>query len=647
MAGIFLKLLLSLDFLAPTMHLNVNGSWAVKTYTGVLISLLCVTMAIYASTLQVIDYFDTTNPFIAAELKLNTVYPEIDLVKNRHLPMMFAFAGGTAFINTTEAKKYFTVQYTMWTYIIGEDASTDFQFIINDLPVVPCRELIEKGTLNPKEFTTLGGFQKYFPDFGICIDASGVNLTVIGSNADAYQKTVLLRVLPCSLPDHTQCKSKEEVNAVTIQLLKPAIGLNLGNIDSPINYEINADDYISLNTDIDQVTAQQLIKNTIYDAKGFLFPVQEKVTYTTYDPPFLTTQWRDTTQIKVTTDDITNFVAKPYFEFQWKSGQKFNLIKRNYNSFLDYLGNIGGINSLIMACCFTVYFIWHGYQEKLAMVHAIYGLKQEKGKCCRKKRVHPRKSGTFDVNSNVTAKTELPHPDIEEKMEKGTIYVSDKIIDEAWDNIKASLDLVTVCREVNVIKYLSSVLIKEYQKALIPLAILSKQMQEKRKSESDKAIKKNPLFGIIAKFASDFPMKEEKEEDKVQEGVSALLRSVKDGEMRKERSKTVVFNNSPEVSVDPAMFAESGPVLDRLELEMNDHLLVAIKESAKFLDVPFLVSPPQNLDPQSEIAFSNGDFAPSPLASSKPAPRLKKIEMTSVKSKFSKAPNNPNPETFS
>lgn len=97
------------------------------------------------------------------------------------------------------------------------------------------------------------------------------------------------------------------------------------------------------------------------------------------------------------------------------------------------------------------------------------------------------------------------------KVEGGTIYVSDEVIEEAFENIKATLDLVTICREINVIRYISSVILKEYQKGLIPLASLSKSIEDKKPFiETDKSNQVVPssLFRAIATFATDLPSEE-------------------------------------------------------------------------------------------------------------------------------------------
>ena len=540
------KLFIKLDVLAPGMHMNIKGGYSIRTWLGVFISLIYVAGTSYAVSSQIMDYLDTTHPFVAAELKLNTIYPSIDLPKNRHVPVLFAFSSTTSTLTFEEMKKYFTFKYRQYIYVM-QDGSHTFDLKIDELPTMACRELIENGKLNTEDYKNLGGYLDLLPDFGACVDPTGYNLTVVGSNSDPYEKFGYLEIFPCMLTNG-QCKTKAQINNIWLQIVKPAVGMDLSNATHPIRYEANLDDFYVLNTDSSQFYLQQLIMNKITDSYGFLIPDKEIVTYTTYDPPLFSNGWRNGAIIKTTQAEIDKGLVNAYFTFEWCSGMKFNRITRTYGGFLDYLGNIGGINSIIWLVCFAIYFAWHSHQEKLEMVHAVYGLKKAKSKgcctgpfsCCKKK-LSPtpidKKLSVlgFDLPGVLASQSTIKSTNKDNKpaqVEGGTIFVSPEVIDEAYDNIKATLDLVTICREVNVIRYLSSVLLKDYQKGLIPLASLSKSMQEKRDRQEKERLKRqltaNPLFKALANFASDLP-KEEADDD-IQAGVTTLMRKIEGGD---------------------------------------------------------------------------------------------------------------------
>lgn len=633
MLKVFAKMLLHLDVLAPNMHLNINGGWAIRTWAGVLITLCYVVFAAYCTMGQLQDFLDTTRPTIAQELQLNSNYPAIDLVKNKHVPVVFAYIGDSTILKYDEIKYYFTFKYRQYIYNMPEGAE-NFDLITNELPVVPCSDLIAKGSFDMKDYKNLGAYGNVIQSAGICVDPSGFNLTVIGSNYDPYEMFGSLELFPCSLEDSSLCKPKDEVNQVWIQILKSAIGMNLGNKTDPITYQTSADDFYVLNTDLSQQYLQQLIMNKIIDNHGFLMESSEGQPYSTYDMPFYTSAWRDgswtTTSAEIESGDST-----AYFIFGWASGMKYNIITRTYPGFLDCLGNIGGLNSLIGYACLAVYYWWHWYQEKLAVVHAVYGFKKAKKKrCCFPKvffwkqqqdKVHPanhKKEGIVQateltVRPSTSLKAQTSDLGTEAYVEDGSIYVSSKIIDEAFDSIKESLDLVTICREINTIRYLASVLIKDYQKGLIPLAAFSQKMQMNREREESAGLKrKSLLFKKIAQFASDLPLEHRKsdvsndirmlvkkaEEMECEEEYGDLLvRLSKQGSSAVEQpsallSKRLDLNTSFRRSID-------NPVVRGLEREMNSNFYNALANISSLIGINNLVPESPYLRPQNRNSW--------------------------------------------
>lgn len=581
------KLLLKLDVLAPGMHLNIRGGWAINTWVGVFISLIYVGLTCYAIISQVMDYFDTTHPFIASEQKLNSVYPSIDIIANRHVPIVFALSQGYATLTFEEMQKYFTFKYRQYSYTYDENtAQVDLK--IEELPTMKCRDLIESGKLNMKDYTNLAGYLELLPDHGACVDPTGYNLTIVGSNGDKYNKFAYLEIFPCILGD--QCKPKEEINKVWLQIVKPAIGMDLANKSHPIRYEANMDDFYVLNTDSSQYYLQQLIMNKITDSHGFLIPDEDVVTYTTYDPPLFSNGWRDGT-ITTTQTDIEEGLVSAYFTFEWCSGMKFNHVKRTYGGFLDYLGTIGGINSITWILGFGLYYFWHFKQEKLAMVHSIYGLKPKKRNCCKKKKEDSTALDVVHTLQSPVKKSKLNRK--ADNIEKGSIFVTNEVIDQAFADIKASLDLVTICREINVIRYISSVILKEYQKGLIPLASLSKSIEDKQPSidiKKSNQVISSSLFRAIATFASDLPS-EEPENDLVKD-ITILFQKMKGARPQNQieiPEEEVSFKLAKEPPLSSSSVLPHAQTFDSLELEFNRNFLASITKIAPILGIESMI----------------------------------------------------------
>ena len=319
----------------------------------------------------------------------------------------------------------------------------------------------------------------------------------------------------------------------------------------------------------------------------------------------------------------------PYLTFEWCSGMKHNTITRKYSGFLDYLGNIGGINSIMAMVCIGIYSWWHWKQEKIAVVHAVYGLKKAPSKrkcsdilaCCKKK------NGSISSDNKVTTTSGAEfqslftqqtgksrpgartNPDIDANIKKGTIYVSSGVIDQAYDSIRGSLDLVTICREINTVRYLASFFIKNYQKGLIPLVALSKTLQEKKEKLNIRKSKSNTLYTAMTQFASDLPL-EEQEEDIV-EGVDNLLKrieEIRNEESESDSSKQMNYGlESPFKgvihSVAQSTMRTRSLVSKGLEMEMNSNLMEALTKVTSLVGIKSLV--PDVSNGRSDLDFSS------------------------------------------
>ena len=324
----------------------------------------------------------------------------------------------------------------------------------------------------------------------------------------------------------------------------------------------------------------------------------------------------------------------PYLTFEWCSGMKHNTITRKYSGFLDYLGNIGGINSIMAMVCIGIYSWWHWKQEKIAVVHAVYGLKKAPSKrkcsdilaCCKKK------NGSISSDNKVTTTSGAEfqslftqqtgksrpgartNPDIDANIKKGTIYVSSGVIDQAYDSIRGSLDLVTICREINTVRYLASFFIKNYQKGLIPLVALSKTLQEKKEKLNIRKSKSNTLYTAMTQFARDLPL-EEQEEDIV-EGVDNLLKrieEIRNEESESDSSKQMNYGLESPLkgvihSVAQSKIGTRSLISKGLEMEMNGNLMKELAKVSSFIGINSLVPHVSNLRSDLDFSSKNEDI---------------------------------------
>ena len=280
------------------------------------------------------------------------------------------------------------------------------------------------------------------------------------------------------------------------------------------------------------------------------------------------------------------------------------------------------------------------------MVHAIYGIKKAPSnkkciKCltCSKKKNSSilsdetsRSGAEFHSSfTHMADKSRLrvsTNPDIDAHIEKGTIFESSGIIDQAYDSIRGSLDLATICREIDAVRYLASFFVKNYQKGLIPLVALSNTLQENNISKS----KSNAVCRAMRHFASDFQL--EKQEDYIIKGVKNLLKrmeEIKNEENKCGSGKHMSYAlDSPlkgGINSEAQSTTRTRSLASKdLEMEINNNYLEELAKVPSFIGIKSLI--PDISIPRSDLDFS---YQPKDISSA-PAKKPPTEEMPIVMS---------------
>ena len=69
--------------------------------------------------------------------------------------------------------------------------------------------------------------------------------------------------------------------------------------------------------------------------------------------------------------------------------------------------------------------------------------------------------------------------------------VPEKIVQKAYQKIEKNLDVVSICRQFNILMFISSILLKDYQLSLIPILEVNNLFDKKDEIKSPKSTPKN------------------------------------------------------------------------------------------------------------------------------------------------------------
>ena len=455
-----------LDILAPDITLNVRGKSSIKTLPGAVLSICYTALVIYFVVLQLSQYLDTSSPQVMQEKSRTGNYIDIDLIKNKHIPMVNIVQGtGTSNTHVTtfeESQSYATIRLDLLHYKLAASL-TDFDVTVTPLPAVDCAKLMEEGNLDKDLLSGffLEGNSKMVS--GICFNTSGIEAVLKGSNTQVPATFAQLSILPCSLPDPTKCQPLSQLATAYVSVIYIEPEVNYANRDKPIGYLTNPDVYLPVNPVMHNDMKQKLVNNEIVDDNGFLFPTTSVINYTATDKLESYSKYRDASQITCTFLEIVNQKCRPYISIFTISTNNKVTTRRIYKGLLETLGEIGGLRDLVTPVFILLYIFYHQSASKSEIVKAAFKLEQKPNKkncgCIKKKVVGPSQSQIMEVKGDA-------------------IQVPAEVIDLAYKQIESSLDIVEIAKEAASLRYLITALLDSESRVALPTVFCMSQARK-------------------------------------------------------------------------------------------------------------------------------------------------------------------------
>ena len=488
--------LLKLDILAPSTQLRVAGNTSSKSFIGVFLFLAYLGLLAYTGYSQYVSYSDTTQPSVTTDLRYRETFPDFKLIEEGKIPMFLGMLDSVDFVKPEVLNQYLTLKLWVSTYTLNVGTGV-YDHTIEDVPFVTCKSLIDSGVLRLKDLKGVSPtYLDIIPEYGMCLNTTGYDLTVVGSAIDSVQKVITFGVSPCSLPGGIGCKPAAEVNKMWIQILNWKHGLDVTNQKNPVNFKLDVEDLLVVNTDTMQLYKFEMVQNEIVDSFGYLMPNSETKRFSVPERKSMNWVSRDPTVTTVKPEDIHFFKTRPYIYYYWVSGTKFNLIRRNYQGVIDLVRNIGGINSIIWIATYLVYVLIHPRIEKRNLVAAVYGIQQSSTSWCAcKRKVH---NASVPTSKLVAREGEEPQQTNTKTSNSTYTIVSKEVFEKAYASIRADLDVVTICKELQVLRILSKLLLKNHLKEVIPVAALCDRLRisEQPSRRSNTQLLKDSTLGV-------------------------------------------------------------------------------------------------------------------------------------------------------
>ncbi len=444
-------------------------------------TLLYFGLFIWLCVVIIADYFDTTKPLITQDISYNETYKKFDLLKYRRMPIVIFYLDRSKQIKNSDIDKYVTVTFRSTSFIRDPPNSEQVKRVSNFHKMVPCSQVID----SPKGSSMLGGGSKnnrfIVEQFGLCVDLGDSEISVQGKVPDDLFSLTALSIMPCSKGPECLTSTFQEIARVSFVLSYPTVNVNFSNYEVPVSYTSSFDDFYFINPTLGQRYQAKLLENMVYNMNSFLFSGEKLADdYVTNERLQTNMMYRDPAQLTCSEQQVQTEKCQDFFMFQITSGGGLTKITRTYKGVTDTIGEIGGAREVVFVVFFYLYLNYHSRASRGILVEKVYSIKKSENRTDGKTHPSDSNSATPNLNRDPNSKTRPPASTMDSE---GRLPASQKVINQAYDIIEESLDVVTMAKEINTVRFIASFLLEEYQKVLIPFISLNIDLEHKKQLE--------------------------------------------------------------------------------------------------------------------------------------------------------------------
>lgn len=460
-----MKYLSYVDFLAPTVGLNVDGKGKFKTALGGILSLCSLGTLIALAVVLARGYFNTTSPKIVSSTSNNGNFASVDIKATNSIPILY-FSSSSLINSTDDLAKFVTINARL--------SGPDHQPFNDTIPLIMCRDLKARyDGMGKTVFFQQPGYsmdEQFYNNIisgnGVCFDLDNIAKTNLTgpSFAQTTGNYIWLRFTTCNSDKVSTCATLTEMASFgfTYGFYQPVV--NLSNKDSPVSYQFNIDTSYYAIPSLYQKIFVRMSQSDIIDTRGDLWnPPKTTASYFTTQFFNSKTTFRDQTVLSATQGKIDVNQDLPYIEIYVETTRAYTQITREYQGVLSTLGAIGGNVGILMALFGAIYGFFHQGLLLDHLLGSIYGVESQGGKCaCLRTQMNNAQGSGPSANA---------------------VKVDQEKSGQGKQMIEECLDLKSMVKEYNKTRMIVEVLVQDYQLELAPLFVLAANIKKAQASK--------------------------------------------------------------------------------------------------------------------------------------------------------------------
>ena len=477
----------NLDFMTPPIQLNIGGKDGVKTFFGVMMTALYIGSIVVLSYLIGQTYFDKSSPTVVQESSQTDYNPVINIAQQGLFPVVYVFQQRVVPVLPAQVSNFLTLFYTKYRLIetINPDGSVNVTYNVIPMNFIACSQAVKDPVLGPvyQKYLSTQNFATLGMAFGLCPQFQLNESYIQGGGSQSTGDLLTVDVFPCMSTPTSNCTTLGVIRNMSVVVTMPTSSVILANYTNPVSSFLNIENFYYINEYMNQKYQMKAMMNEIWDVDQITQAKTLRSNFTSIDKTIFNAIARDFTQISCTPVEFAVGTCVPFMEFEFMSGPKIASSIRSYKTMTQILSQIGGINSIALMVFVYINLAYNYYAKKSYLVDRVFkffqGVKALKAQN-DKSLITPLKSENGNDQSP-TSKRSIRNP-----LEDLNNAELEELREEAYNVIQKNLDVITIVRELNNLKFLTHLFLKDYQQRLSPLVSLRIQ------TKIDRARKQRP-----------------------------------------------------------------------------------------------------------------------------------------------------------
>ena len=442
-----------LNILGLEVQFEINGFSKVPFCMGTLLSLISISLMLVITYTFVLNVFDTSGPDVSIKSKTLPNYPKIDLQNNS---FYFALIPRNLKKGVDDFDRMGTFTATIRELAFVKDSAGNPVKISQkrfEMEVRICAEVTDY-----IKYINRNQNLRSFLKETLCFKpkpSEENEYYLVGQTLEDVQRTIEIKIWPCSLEPPSKCYSREEVERVTFLLIYPSPNLDYSKTDDYFSLNVVSGPMLRIDPHIITKNTFGLMSHELKKDTSIFGEPEPEMDFISVKDTFLHSNSRDHAQITCSAAQIgaNSKECEPYFELSVTSSNEAERIIRKYSHIFEALAEVGGFREVILMIFGSLYFVYNcfGRELKRYIVNNVYGYKHSRAEFNR------RIAGVED-----------------------------------------HLDVVQLIKELNGLRVLNRVIFKDYHLSLLPDLLVKLKEEEEKKIEGTR--RKSTIFGLNRKF---------------------------------------------------------------------------------------------------------------------------------------------------